>query len=159
MPSLKPGLTPASMIHCTDCHGSDNAASGASGAHGSSNRPLLVARYDTADQTSESATAYALCYTCHDRTSILNNDSFKEHDKHVRKERIPCSACHDAHGISSTQGTTNNNSHLINFDTSVAFPSKKAGNVGPIFTDTGFRSGTCTLLCHGEDHKNEDYKN
>jgi len=159
VPSLKPGLTTASLIHCTDCHGSDNAASGTSGAHGSTFRPLLVARYDTADQTSESASAYTLCYQCHERTSILNDQSFEEHDKHVRKERIPCSACHDAHGINAAQGTTTNNSHLINFDSTVAFPSPKAGNVGPIFTDLGSRSGTCTLLCHGKDHDDKRYGN
>ncbi len=157
VPSLKTGLTPASLIHCTDCHGSDNGASGVSGAHGSASRPLLVARYDTAEQTSESASAYALCYQCHERTSILNDDSFERHDKHVRGERIPCSACHDAHGINSAQGTTTNNSHLINFDSTVAFPSPKAGNVGPIFIDQGNRAGTCTLLCHGEDHDDENY--
>ncbi len=159
VPSLKPAWTVSSRVYCTDCHGSDSPGSGAGGAHGSSFRPLLLARYDTTDHTTESASAYALCYRCHERNSILNDDSFKEHDKHIRGEDTPCSVCHDAHGIDSVAGTTANNSHLINFDNSVVFPSPKAGNVGPFFIDQGNRSGTCTLLCHGEDHDDENYNN
>ena len=28
----------------------------------------------------------------------------------------PCSACHNAHGVSSLVGNTSNNAHLIDFD-------------------------------------------
>src|SRR5207245_2770686 len=80
VPSLRPGYTTASMIYCTDCHASDTSkaagASGANGPHGSNVLPLLLAQYDTIDGTSESASTYALCYRCHERSNLLSNISF-----------------------------------------------------------------------------------
>ena len=156
VPSLKPGLTTASRIHCTDCHGSDSGLGGTAGAHGSNRHPLLVARYEISDNTRESAGAYALCYSCHERTSILNDESFKKHEEHVKGENTTCSVCHDAHGISSAQGMTMRNSHLINFDTTVVLPSSSNGRLE--FVDQGFRRGNCSLLCHGQDHDEESYE-
>jgi predicted CXXCH cytochrome family protein len=154
VPSLRMGLTSASMIYCTDCHSSDSGgvvgAGGATGPHGSNNPPLLVARYDTTDNTAESATAYALCYGCHDRTSILNDESFSSHKKHIQELNTPCSVCHDPHGISSTQGTPINNAHLINFDTSVVLPDPASGKIE--YRSLGPRTGECTLSCHGAAH-------
>src|SRR6185369_9861027 len=107
VPSLRTTLTTASVIYCTDCHSSSSGktagGSGPSGPHGSSYPWLLVANYQTTDKTSESATAYALCYRCHDRSSILGNQSFSSHKKHIVDLKTPCSVCHDAHGISSAQ--------------------------------------------------------
>lgn len=161
VPSLKPGLTTASLIYCTDCHASDTSSkaggSGSDGPHGSNESPLLIARYDTTDYTKESSSTYALCYRCHERTSILQNKSFRRHNTHIVEEDAPCSVCHDAHGISSAQGQKLNNSHLINFDTNIVKPSKRTGT-GPIFKDSGQFRGSCTLLCHGEDHRNASYK-
>jgi cytochrome c553 len=118
--SLKPGLTTASTIYYTDYHLSDGGrkagGSGASGPHGSENPGLLIERYDTAAYTADSSQSYALCYRCHDRSSILADQSFKLHKIHVADRKTPCSACHDAHGVSSTQGSTRHNSFLINFD-------------------------------------------
>lgn len=158
VPSLKPGFNAASIIYCSDCHSSDTGTraggSGSNGVHGSNQSPLLIARYDTTDQSSESSAAYALCYRCHNRTSILNDQSFKEHKKHIVEERTPCSACHDAHGIASAQGTTANNARLINFDTNIVSPT--SGGVLQ-YQSLGVFRGTCTLKCHGEDHNNESY--
>jgi hypothetical protein len=106
------------------------------------------------DNTPESASAYALCYSCHSRDSILSDESFAEHDMHVRGEDTPCNACHTPHGISATQGNDSNNSHLINFDTSIVFPNS-SGQL--LFVDQGDRAGTCSLLCHGEEHDNLGY--
>lgn len=153
VPSLKPGWTPSSLMHCSSCHGSETGTGGGSGApgvHGSNFGPLLKARYETADFTSESAQAYALCYSCHERSSILDNQSFKEHKKHIVDERAPCAACHDAHGISSAQGNTTNNSNLINFATSMVFPDPATGRLE--FRDTGLFRGECFLRCHGTNH-------
>lgn len=159
VPSLLPGWTALSLVRCADCHGSDTQAShggfGPEGVHGSSERPLLVAGYSTADYTSESAEAYALCYTCHDRNSILRDESFTEHSLHVVEERTPCSACHDAHGIASVQGSPMNNTHLINFQTNIVSPDPGTGRLE--FVDTGLNSGTCTLQCHGQTHSAEAY--
>jgi hypothetical protein len=99
--------------------------------------------------TPESAAAYALCYSCHNRTSIRGDISFKEHSKHLNA-RTPCNTCHDPHGISSTQGNATNNSNLINFRTGVVTASP--GNGAIRFEDLGNNKGRCYLVCHGEDH-------
>jgi predicted CXXCH cytochrome family protein len=160
VPSLRSGaLTSASLIYCTDCHSSDTGktagGSGPSGPHGSSASPLLVAAYATTDNTPESAATYALCYRCHDRTSILNNESFSGHSLHVQQQNTPCSVCHDAHGISSTQGTAANHAHLMNFDTSVVFPDPLTGRIE--YRSLGPRTGECTLSCHGVAHSPKQY--
>lgn len=158
VPSLRTGYTTGSIIYCHDCHSSDTSklagSTGANGTHGSNQKPLLIATYLTADRTPESATAYALCYRCHDRTSILNDQSFRKHHEHIVDQRTPCSVCHDGHGISQTQGTTLNNAHLINFDNTVVRPTTgglmeyRAGTAG---------HGSCSLVCHGKTHNNLSY--
>ncbi|MHC4429281.1 MAG: cytochrome c3 family protein, partial [Planctomycetota bacterium] len=154
VPSLKPPWTESSIVLCSDCHGSDTSrkagGSGPNGVHGSNERPLLLARYDTIDLTPESNLAYALCYRCHDRDGfdgILQDRSFP-HRLHVVEQAAPCSICHDAHGISSAQGTRLRNSHLINFDTRVVFPDPVTGRLE--FEDQGVFRGSCTLMCHGD---------
>ncbi len=159
VPSLRSVYTTGSLIGCTDCHSSDTGASaggiGPSGPHGSSATPLLIARYETFDNTAESAVAYALCYRCHDRTSILNNESFTEHSRHVQTANVPCSICHDPHGISSAQGTPAGNAHLINFDTTVVKPDPVSGKLE--YRSTGPRTGMCSLTCHGVVHTDRQY--
>ncbi len=162
VPSLRPEWNVSSTIGCTDCHGSNTSVfaggAGPNGVHGSEEAPLLVARYDTEDFSPESAAAYALCYRCHYRDEedgVLKDRSFDKHDKHVKGEDATCSTCHDPHGISSLQGTSVNNSHLINFDTSIVFPDPETGRLE--FIDTGRFSGTCYLRCHGENHSPESY--
>lgn len=180
VPSLKPGWTVGSIVYCSDCHNSDTGSkamgligggaggggagggsggAGPNGVHGSNERPLLIARYATADFTTESATNYALCYRCHERDlpgkGILDDVSFPFHRKHIVDARTPCSACHDAHGISSAQGTRANNSHLINFDTTIVFPHRTTGVLR--FVDAGIYRGSCTLTCHSVDHLEWEY--
>lgn len=158
VPSLLPPLTTASTIQCGDCHASDDTRAlggqGPKGPHGSSFSPLLAQRCDTFDNSVESPSAYALCYRCHQRDSILSDASFHEHRKHIVEERTPCSVCHDPHGISSAQGTPTGNSHLINFDRTIVFPN---GSGRLEFNDLGFQHGQCYLSCHGEDHNPESY--
>lgn len=158
VPSLIAPLTPASVIQCTDCHNSNTSTvaggTGPDGPHGSTFDPLLARRYDTQDNTNESAQAYALCYACHSRNNILNDQSFGEHSKHINGESTPCNICHDPHGVSATQGTSVNNTHLINFDTSVVTPNS---NGLLRFVDNGRFRGACDLRCHGFNHNNETY--
>jgi len=147
VPSLLQNFNTTSMIYCTDCHGSDDPDA-AAGPHGSRHEPLLKLNYSTRDNTAESPLAYALCYNCHNRASILADETFSEHKKHIDDENTSCATCHDPHGVRE-------NTKLINFDRSIVAP---AGNgVGPTFTDLGARSGSCTLSCHGEDHIDERY--
>ena len=167
VPSLKPGWTTSSIVYCADCHSSDSSklagGTGPNGTHGSSNQRLLVANYTTADGTSESATAYALCYKCHDRNAFASespfgaNTPFKPHFKHIYGENTTCSVCHDSHGISSGQGTPTGNAHLVNFDTSIVQPEASTHRIA--YTSTGTNAGTCTLLCHGTTHLNTPYGN
>ena len=152
VPSLRPPLTVSSVIYCTDCHNSSDAR--AQGPHGSLYAPLLSHNYETADYTSESESAYALCYQCHSRNSILSNESFPSHRLHL-DQRIPCSACHDAHGISSAQGNSTNHSHLINFDTTIVSPDPDTGLLK--FEDQGVFRGQCYLQCHGKQHSPLSY--
>lgn len=163
VPSLISPLTTASVIKCSDCHnnnaGPGAAGTGPNGPHGSTFPSLLERRYETLDNTTESSATYALCYKCHSRNSILNNQSFPEHNKHIQGERAPCNICHDSHGISFTQGTTLNNSRLINFDISVVAPSGGQLRWEQIRVGTpSLRAqGRCFLVCHGTNHNPFNY--
>ena len=152
-PSLTLGWTTASTMTCTDCHGSEDPMM--TGVHGSNVHSILTSQYQIADYTSESASAYALCYKCHDRSSILDNQSFPGHKLHIVDEQTPCAACHDPHGIASTQGNPSENSHLINFATSMVFPDRVTGKLQ--YRDTGGYTGECFLSCHGVDHSPKRY--
>jgi predicted CXXCH cytochrome family protein len=160
VPSLLPGIAPGTMIYCSDCHGSDNSARaggfGASGVHGSIHKNLLVARYETGHSVIESQQSYDLCYKCHDRGSILGDESFPWHRKHIVEARNSCSACHDSHGISSAQGRRMNHTHLINFDATQAFPDRITGRLE--FIDRGRFGGECFLSCHGHNHSGTSYQ-
>ncbi|MEW8053502.1 MAG: hypothetical protein AB2809_24380, partial [Candidatus Thiodiazotropha sp.] len=153
VPSLIAPLTISSTISCQDCHNSDSGRNagggGPRGPHGSRFEPILERQYITLDGTPESASAYALCYKCHDRNSILNDESFPLHNKHIVEENTPCNVCHDPHGISGSQGNFLNNSKLINFDLS-AVSADANGNLR--FESNGNFTGTCYLNCHGEEH-------
>ncbi|MBI4517242.1 MAG: cytochrome c3 family protein [Deltaproteobacteria bacterium] len=174
---LEPSMSPSAMIYCTTCHADDEG--GASGPHGSAFAPILKERYETADYTPESYDNYALCYRCHNRSSIMNDVSFRKktmrttasgggHSGHLAAG-APCSACHDAHGVNEFGARqTGSHTHLINFDTRIVLP--KAG-LYPLFCDGdtatidsgcppavgGVFSGSCTLVCHGVVHDGTSY--
>ena len=148
VPSLILPLTESSIIYCTDCHASD-ASSNASGPHGSIYPNILKMRYETAEYTVESELAYELCYSCHNRTVILDVGTLGAHN-HIDEKTTPCNTCHDPHGISSSQGDATNHSSLINFDTDIVTQN----SVGQLeFVDTGESSGYCLLTCHGKNHR------
>ncbi len=150
-PSLLPAQRGRATINCQDCHNNPDArqlgGGGPNGPHGSRFPYLLAARYETAAFSIESPDAYALCYQCHDRNSILGDESFSLHRVHVVNGRAPCSACHDPHGVN---GSRAQHSHLINFDLSIVGGQR-------LFQDTGRFSGSCSLVCHGVNHVNFTY--
>lgn len=152
VPSLIAPLTTSSYIYCSDCHSSNNT--GVTGPHGSIYSNILKYQYIKTDNSSESPASYALCYSCHSRTSILSDASFPYHYKHIVEEKTPCNVCHDAHGISSTQGNSANNSNLINFDNTVVTNSSSGQRK---FVDEGLYNGSCYLTCHGADHAPKSY--
>jgi len=158
VPSLISPLTESSVVYCSDCHASDGSGSPA-GPHGSIYPQILKFRYETADNTPESYQNYRLCYECHDRTVIINstgNFGQRVHRKHIVDQDTPCNACHDPHGISSLQGNSTNNTHLINFDISIVFADPVTGRLE--FEDTGSYRGRCYLRCHGVNHSPEFYQ-
>ena len=136
VPSLVTPLTTSSTIGCSDCHGNDDKF-GPKGPHGSNYDHILRANYNT-DSGPESPAAYDLCYWCHSRSSILNNDSFKAHKRHVVYENLSCYACHASHG-SRTYGS------LISFDGRLAFPNA-LGQLNYIALLPG--KPRCFLNCH-----------
>jgi predicted CXXCH cytochrome family protein len=159
MPGLLPPYTTASQIYCSDCHASDQSpaagGSGPAGPHGSTYPHILALNLTTFDNTPESPTSYALCYKCHDRTTLLSSQSgFSLHQTHVQQDQAPCSACHDWHGVSTLQGNPINNAHLINFDVSIVQPTT-SGTL--LYTAQGVRHGTCTLTCHNHVHSPSSY--
>ena len=159
VPSLIQGLSTNSIIKCTDCHSNDNGpaagGNGPKGPHGSNNPHLLERQYLTQDPTTESQSSYAMCYKCHDRGSILGNDSFPRHNFHITGAgamgmgggggaaplSTPCNVCHDPHA--------SNFEKLINFDTSVV--SQSSSNRLE-YNSTGTFAGECYLSCHGMNH-------
>lgn len=166
VPSLSPpsldseapaNLNASSRIYCTDCHSDD---SGSKGPHGSAYAPILKRRYEILDGTAESYENYSLCYRCHNRDSILRDDSFRKnalsnkggHSGHLAAGAT-CSACHDPHGIKDNF-TTGSHTHLINFDSLIA---AKLEDAFPTFTDSGSFSGSCNLTCHSTAHNNFSY--
>ena len=165
--ALSPQMRPSVRIGCTSCHADDEG--GSRGPHGSSFRPILKERYETVDGTGESYETYALCYRCHERSSILADESFRTrsfrttptgggHSGHLAAG-TPCSACHDPHGVRASGNAsflpTGDHTHLINFDTRIVAPVE--GAQFPSFKDTGSRSGSCTLVCHGVTHLQTAY--
>jgi predicted CXXCH cytochrome family protein len=151
VPSLISPWTVNSVMYCTDCHNSDSSpgagGAGANGPHGSIYRPILERNLMLADNQPESASAYALCYKCHSRSTVLSNTSFRYHKKHVVDLKTACTTCHDSHGVANAP-------HLINFNPTYVANS----SLGTIsYISTGTFKGNCTLSCHGKDHKNTSY--
>jgi predicted CXXCH cytochrome family protein len=158
VPSLISPLTPASIIQCTDCHNNDDLESSPRGPHGSNYIPILERQYITTDGTPESIANYALCYKCHDQDSILDDQSFPRHSKHISSIRnngmtlnTPCNVCHDPHGVVDGGGIggLHTGSKLINFDRGVV----EVNSEGKLYYEsTGSFEGKCYLSCHGKNH-------
>ncbi len=159
---FEPNMRVSNLMYCTTCHADDEG--GSRGPHGSAFRPILKERYETADNTPENYNNYALCYRCHDRNSILRDVSFQKrmqrktpsgggHSGHLMAA-IPCSACHDAHGVAEVVaacGNTGSHTHLINFDTRIVSP--KPNTTFPTFVGAGTFAGSCSVCCHGVLHE------
>ncbi len=158
LPGLKPEFSPSSIISCTSCHNSDDwTASGRSprGPHGSRFEPILERQYVASDPSPESPQSYDLCYKCHNRDFLINDQAGTfPHRRHVVDRQTPCAACHDAHG--SRQGE-----HLIDFmirdrtGNPVVTPS--AAQRRTEFTSLGRGHGQCYLQCHGVNHEPKAY--
>lgn len=134
VPSLIPPLNSNSKILCTDCHG-NNDPFGPKGPHGSDYEYILKARYEIRE-VPESYDAYELCYSCHDRQSILGNQSFQKHKEHIVYQHIPCAACHESHGSKIYP-------HLIDFNSLFVLPFPS-----PSYIPSPTGRSLCYLRCH-----------
>ncbi len=157
--SLDPSIPRGTLIRCTDCHNNDDGpragGGGPDGPHGSVYDFLLDRNYTVRDDTPESAHDYALCYKCHRRASILADESFPTHSVHIRDNNMPCSACHDPHGVSPIGAGQSDHTHLINFDLEIVRPLRRTGRIE--FRDLGELAGSCTMTCHGVVHDKLTY--
>ena len=159
VPSLRPEYNESSMIYCSDCHGSDSSVKaggiGADGPHGSIYPHILIDRYEQDTYPlSYSVTNYALCFRCHDQDALFSQGGSgtnfgsgmkSSHRTHVINKSVPCSVCHDPHGVPVVRGaTTTNNAHLINFD---------ARFVDPATANYDSVTKNCTVSCHHSNPK------
>ena len=142
-----------SMISCRDCHGSDDP-NGPKGPHGSNYPGLLALNYEMDDELAESDYAYSLCYKCHDRASILRNESFPYHSLHIQGRLsgdagTSCFTCHDAHGSSQYQNLIRFNEEVVteNIDGKLKYDAQ----------GYSARHGSCYLNCHGVEHNPKEY--
>lgn len=148
-------ISPAdiSKISCSDCHGNDDR-NGPKGVHASRFMYILKDNFETGDYVSESVQAYALCYSCHSRASVLGNESFRYHSLHINGKSgfnsgTSCYTCHNSHGSTEYK-------YLIKFNRSVVFPNSK-GLLKYVEKGRAKFSGECYLSCHGVDHNPKSY--
>ena len=140
VPSLINRLMLDQRITCDDCHGNSDPY-GPKGPHGSDYAPLLVAQYRT-DDGPEGAQTYALCYKCHSRQSILNDESFQRHKFHIVYQNTSCYTCHASHG-------SRENPSLISFNRTVV---TNGSDGGPRYAPLQPGRPYCYLSCHGANH-------
>jgi hypothetical protein len=145
--------TDVSILSCSDCHGNDDS-NGPKGVHGSRYSYILKDNFDASDNISESPQAYALCYRCHSRKSILANESFKYHSLHINGKSFSylgtsCYTCHNSHGSLEYK-------YLIRFNRTVVSPNSK-GLLKFVEKGSSKFSGECYLTCHGVEHNPKSY--
>jgi hypothetical protein len=153
LPSILPPAANRRLL-CSDCHGNDDP-DGPRGPHGSQYPFLLAGNYDREVYTEESPLAFELCYGCHDRQSILSDESFSLHSLHIvgdpftGRKGTSCFTCHASHGVPSGPS-------LVRFNTDAVAPGGPLRHIQ--YLQTGVRSGECSLSCHGYDHAPEVYR-
>lgn len=143
-----------SVLKCADCHASDDP-NAPRGPHGSKYQGLLTNNYSMADNFEESSFAYELCYRCHKRSSILGNETFPFHSRHITGENkfkgggTSCYTCHTSHGSVE-------NRYLLRFNREYVTESS-TGKLKFVEKGTYAFHGECWLTCHGIDHNPKTY--
>ncbi len=120
-------------IDCTDCHS----------PHGSDNENMLRYNYNESEGP-ETVFSYDLCYKCHRRESILGDQGFSQHRRHIVFENASCRACHIAHG-------SRENQRLIGFDPALVTPDSE----GILLYERTDSESRCFLRCHNTDHRGD----
>jgi predicted CXXCH cytochrome family protein len=148
LPSLRDKVMSEERMLCSDCHRSDNP-DGAAGPHGSNHEFILSGNYNRDVYVQESPYEFEFCYSCHDRSSILNNESFPRHRQHIQGDLLTgqrgtsCFTCHASHGSPDYP-------HLIRFNPQAVSGEKSGQGVDYLLSSPG--TGTCVLECHGYNH-------
>lgn len=116
--------------------------------HGSGNARLLQAEFSSDYYQAFKDSAYAICFTCHDRQLVLEertttatafrNGSENLHYVHVNRDKKgrSCRICHDSHAASRT--------HHIRSEV----PFGPGGWMLPIAWEATEDGGTCSAACH-----------
>ena len=81
-PSLSASVPQGQFMKCSDCHRSEDP-NAPKGPHGSNHEYLLSGNYNTDIYATETPYTYQFCYSCHDRASILSDESFPYHNLHI----------------------------------------------------------------------------
>jgi predicted CXXCH cytochrome family protein len=148
LPSLSSAAVVGGTMLCSDCHRSGDPDA-PRGPHGSDYQYLLSGNYDTGVYVEESTFAFEFCYTCHDRSSILANESFPLHREHVQGDPLAnrpgtsCYTCHTSHGSIGQP-------HLLEFNSRAVQPEDFSRRVE--YRSLGTESGECYLKCHDHNH-------
>lgn len=133
---------------CSDCHRSEDPR-GPRGPHGSMYEFMLGGNYSTDGRGDESPLAYQFCYSCHDRNSILGNESFSLHREHIVGDPIrgvPGTSCYTCHASHSSE----TNPFLIRFNREIVSEVQPGNRID--YRSLGEKSGECYLTCHGQTH-------
>jgi len=153
LPSLIEPMPGGSRMNCSDCHRSEDPNS-PRGPHGSQYEFMLSGNYDHDIYQDENPFAYQFCYQCHDRFSILSNESFPLHREHIEGDPLTgrrgtsCFTCHTAHGSPSNRA-------LIEFNRQAVQPADGTGRLE--FQSLSEGTGNCTLKCHNYNHAPGSY--
>jgi len=170
----------------TSANPAENAADAKLTVHASTNRGILIRPYENrvlaAKDATYDAAGAALCLTCHMEKPFQNpqlpaaaeGTNFDFHGLHLSgindkgdgslnidtpgagQGNARCAECHFSnHGTTQLPSAQNvSGDRLVTFAPNV-LPSTSEGGL-PTFTKTD-KGGTCTLTCHGADHKNARY--
>lgn len=172
-------------VRCTNCH-ANGAAAGSAGqtlaTHASPNRGMLSRPYrDRVLQTTAQAggtSQFALCFTCHTdvpfKSQTSSGTAFRYHFLHTTNISgkgsyltgsidqdgagngdALCAECHFRlhSNVNAVAGQTIDGSRLVNFAPNV----QTSGGVISWTKRNGQTAGTCTLVCHGENHQGTAY--
>jgi predicted CXXCH cytochrome family protein len=151
--SLTASIQSGGTMTCSDCHRSAEP-DGPRGPHGSIYEFMLSGNYTTDGETDENPLAYQFCYSCHERSSILANESFPLHREHIEGDplkSIPGTSCYTCHSSHSSE----KNPYLIQFNGQVVDGTPMGDRIE--FRSMGERSGECYLKCHGRIHDPAQY--
>ena len=146
--SLVTSMASGGMMNCSDCHRSADP-DGPRGPHGSMYEFMLSGNYTVDGTADESPLAYQFCYSCHERNSILGNESFPLHREHIVGDLIkgiPGTSCYTCHSSHSSR----NNPYLIDFNRQVVRGTRIGGRIE--YRSLGEKAGECYLNCHGREH-------